>query len=60
MWPGAKDGCLTSLRTSELPMPPKLNEQRAMFVMSKIDEILAWERRKETAGHRLASLRFAG
>jgi hypothetical protein len=41
-------------------MPPKLNEQRAMFVMSKIDEILAWERRKETAGHRLASLRFAG
>jgi hypothetical protein len=28
-------------------MPPKLNEKRALFVLSKIDEILAWERRKE-------------
>jgi hypothetical protein len=25
-------------------MPPKLNRQRAVFVLSKIDEILAWER----------------
>jgi len=29
-------------------MPPKLNRRRALFVLSKIDEILAWERRKET------------
>jgi hypothetical protein len=28
-------------------MPPKLNQKRALFVLSKIDEILAWERRKE-------------
>jgi hypothetical protein len=27
---------------------PKLNRKRAMFVLSKIDEILAWEERKET------------
>lgn len=40
--------CLTSLRTSNPPMPPKLNPQRALFVLTKIDEILAWERRKET------------
>jgi hypothetical protein len=25
-------------------MPPKLNRRRALFVLSKIDEILAWER----------------
>jgi len=29
-------------------MPPKLNEKRARFVLTKIDEILAWEQRKET------------
>src|SRR6476620_10983471 len=28
-------------------MPPKLNEKRALFVLTKIDEILAWEQRKE-------------
>jgi hypothetical protein len=28
-------------------MPPRLNQKRARFVLSKIDEILAWERRKE-------------
>jgi hypothetical protein len=28
-------------------MPPKLNYRRAMFVLSKIDEILAWEQRKQ-------------
>ncbi len=39
--------CLTSLRTNHLPMPPKLNQKRALFVLTKIDEILAWERRKE-------------
>src|SRR6184192_2932694 len=39
--------CLTSLRTKYPPMPPKLNPKRALFVLTKIDEILAWERRKE-------------
>jgi hypothetical protein len=29
-------------------MLPKLNPKRAQFVLSKIDEILAWERHKET------------
>ena len=29
-------------------MPPKLNRQRALFVLTKIDEILAWEQRKDT------------
>ena len=39
--------CLTSLRTKNPPMPPKVNPKRALFVLSKIDEILAWEKRKE-------------
>jgi hypothetical protein len=29
-------------------MSPKLNRKRAQFVLSKIDDILAWEQRKET------------
>lgn len=29
-------------------MPPKFNRRRALFVLSKIDEILAWEQQKET------------
>jgi len=29
-------------------MLPKLNKKRAQFVLTKIDEILAWERRSET------------
>jgi hypothetical protein len=29
------------------PRCPKLNRKRAQFVLTKIDEILAWERRKE-------------
>ena len=29
-------------------MPPKLNHERAVFVLGKIDEILAWEQRKDT------------
>ena len=29
-------------------MLPKLNRKRALFVLTKIDEILAWERRSET------------
>src|SRR5512142_1926134 len=28
-------------------MPPKLNRERALFVLGKIDEILAWEQRKD-------------
>ena len=28
-------------------MPPRLNQKRALFVLDKIDEILAWELRKE-------------
>ncbi|MGD0957540.1 MAG: hypothetical protein ABR953_12035, partial [Candidatus Acidiferrales bacterium] len=28
-------------------MAPKLNRRRALFVLDKIDEILAWERTKE-------------
>ena len=39
--------CLTNLRTNDPPMPPKMNQTRALFVLSKIDEILAWEQRKE-------------
>src|SRR3989442_9930999 len=38
---------LTSLRTENPPMLPKLNSKRARFVLTKIDEILAWEQRKE-------------
>ena len=38
---------LTSLRTRIPPMLPKLNPKRALFVLTKIDEILAWERRSE-------------
>jgi PD-(D/E)XK nuclease superfamily len=32
---------LTSLITRDPPMPPKLNRERAKFVLAKIDEILA-------------------
>jgi hypothetical protein len=28
-------------------MPPKLNRQRALFVLTKIDEIIAWDQRKQ-------------
>jgi len=38
---------LTSLRTRNPPMLPKLKRRRAMFVLTKIDEILAWEKQKE-------------
>ena len=38
---------LTSLLTNNPPMLPKLNRRRALFVLTKIDEILAWEKRKE-------------
>jgi hypothetical protein len=39
--------CLTSLFTRYPPMPPELNRKRAFFVLTKIDEILAWERQKD-------------
>src|ERR1019366_3353799 len=39
--------CLTNLFTKDPPMPPKLNHRRAMAVLNKIDEILAWEERHE-------------
>ena len=39
---------LTSLRSNGVPfVPPKLNHRRAVFVLAKIDEILAWEQRSE-------------
>ncbi len=28
-------------------MPPKLNRKRARFVLTKIDEILTWEKQKD-------------
>jgi hypothetical protein len=36
-----------SLRTDSPPVLPKLDPRRALFVLTKIDEILAWEQRKE-------------
>jgi len=36
---------LMSLRTNNPPLLPKLNRKRALFVLSKIDAILAWEHR---------------
>jgi hypothetical protein len=39
---------LTNLISRNPPMPPKLNRRRAQFVLTKIDEILAWEQQKET------------
>jgi hypothetical protein len=38
---------MTSLRTNNPPRPPKLNRRRAMLVLKKIDQILAWEKEKE-------------
>ena len=38
---------LTSLISKYPPMLPKLNKKRAQFVLTKIDEILAWEQRRE-------------
>src|SRR5438552_9479708 len=38
---------LTSFITKNPPMLPKLNRRRAQFVLTKINEILAWEQRKE-------------
>ena len=38
---------LMSLNFNNVPAVPKLNEQRARFVLAKIDQILAWERQTE-------------
>src|SRR5437870_3879713 len=38
---------LTRFITRDPPMLPRLNRRRAQFVLTKIDEILAWEERKE-------------
>ena len=39
---------LTCLTTNGRPlMAPKLNRRRAVFVLSKIDEILSWEKATE-------------
>jgi hypothetical protein len=39
---------LTSLRSNGQPlMAPRLNPRRALFVLGKIDEILAWEQRTD-------------
>ncbi len=39
--------CLTNLFTKDPPMPPHLNRKRALFVLTRIDEILAWEKQNE-------------
>src|ERR1039458_37085 len=39
--------CLTNLFTEYPPMPPKLNHKRDLDVLTKIDEIRAWEKEKE-------------
>jgi hypothetical protein len=39
--------CLTNLRFRPMPMPPRLNRKRALFVLTKIDAILAWEKQKD-------------
>ena len=38
---------LMSLNFNHAPAEPKLNEQRARFVLAKIDQILSWERQME-------------
>jgi hypothetical protein len=38
---------LTSLITRNPPMPTKINRRRALFVLTQIDQLLAWEERKE-------------
>jgi hypothetical protein len=39
---------LTSFRTNGLPMAaPELNRRRALFVLDKIDQIIAWEKARE-------------
>ena len=44
---------LDELITRNPPLPPRLNRRGAQFVLAKIDEILAWEQRKETERHQV-------
>jgi len=37
----------TRVVTGNAPMLPKLNQKRALFVLTRINEILAWEKRSE-------------
>jgi len=39
---------LTSFITRNPPVLPKLNPKRALFVLTKIDQILAWEQGNDT------------
>ena len=49
---------LTSLLTRNPPMLPKLNRRRALLVLTKIDEILAWEKQSRNGeGHPLRRTR---
>ncbi len=41
-------------------MPPKLNRKRALFVLTKIDEILAWEKQEKKRSATRASSIWAG
>jgi hypothetical protein len=50
LWCAARETTLvglTNLISRNPPMPPKLNKKRALFVLTKIDEILSWERKSE-------------
>jgi hypothetical protein len=38
---------LMSLNSKTWPMPPQLNEKRAQFVLTKIDQILDWEQQTD-------------
>lgn len=44
---GAASVCLTSLRANNPPRPLKLDHRRAMFVLTKIDQILTGEKQRE-------------
>ena len=49
-WSAAQEAILVGLMSLNIknpPMPPTLNRRRALFVLSKIDQILAWERDTE-------------
>lgn len=39
--------CLTNFHSKTIPMRPHLNRRRALLVLTKIDEILAWEKQKQ-------------
>jgi hypothetical protein len=46
--PGAENlGWLDELAYKNPPVLPKLNQRRALFVLTKIDEILSWEKKNE-------------